>query len=440
MAAVSGGSDSVALLRLLRSLHDRGEMVLDCVAHLNHAIRGEAADGDEAFCRTLAADLGVPFVAERIDVPALARREHLSIEVAARKARRAFLPGIRVTRGADRIATAHTADDQAETVLLRMVRGAGTKGLGGIAPVSGVWIRPLLEISRAELRRELDSQNQAWREDATNDDLSNPRNRVRTELIPYLQRHFNPSVGEALGRLADIARADEAVLSEQAAAAARVVASVAAEGARLEAAGLNTLPIAIARRVVRLTLERVVRDRSPGLDEVDAVLAVAAGASPSARISALDVEPSGGFVVLVPGGLADPPPVSFRFDLPIPGVVHLPVAGWTLQAEGPIRQLAGKIVSGGPDCVHLDAAELGDGLVVRSRQPGDRLKPLGVGGRKKVQDVLVDRKVPRGDRDFVPIVTDRAGRIVWVAGHVLAEEFRVSGGTNTVVILKLRRT
>jgi tRNA(Ile)-lysidine synthase len=195
----------------------------------------------------------------------------------------------------------------------------------------------------------------------------------------------------------------------------------------------------VARRVVRLATNRLLPDATPGLDEIDAVLAVAAGHRPVARICTLDVEPSGGFVVLVRSGSGVSAPAPFRFDLPIPGEVHLPSAGWTLQAEGPIRRQA-DVGHGAPDRVHLDAAGLADGLVVRSREPGDRLRPLGVGGRKKLQDVLVDRKVPRDDRDFVPIVTDRRGRIVWVAGHVLAEEFRVSGGTNTVVILELRRT
>ena len=127
----------MALLLLLHDLHGRGEVVLDCAAHLNHRIRGDAADADEAFCRALTGELGVAFVAERVDVPALAQKQRLSIEVAARQARREFLERVRASRGADRIATAHTADDQAETVLLRLVRGAGTRGLGGIAPRRG---------------------------------------------------------------------------------------------------------------------------------------------------------------------------------------------------------------------------------------------------------------------------------------------------------------
>jgi tRNA(Ile)-lysidine synthase len=414
--------------------------LLDYTAfHLHQALPFLSEYPIVGFCGALASDLGVTFVSERIDVPMLARERRLSIEVAARDARLEFLERVRRARGADRIATAHTADDQVETVLLRLARGTGPRGLGGIAPRRDVWIRPCLEIGHAELCDELRRRGQSWREDATNDDLAIPRNRLRREVVPVLERHFNPSLREAVGRFTDIARSDALALEQLAEAAALKLVTAEPDRATLDAAGLTALPEAVARRVVRIAVERLL-GASPGVDDVDAALAVAAGTRPSARIFSLVVEPSAGFVVLVPSGSASPPPVSFRFDLPIPGEVHLPSAGWTLQAEGPIRRLAdAKERVGAPDRVCLDAARLGAALVVRSRRPGDRLRPLGVGGSKKVQDVLVDRKVPRDDRDQVPIVTDRTGRIVWVAGHVLAEEFRVSGDTNTVVILKLRR-
>jgi len=437
VAAVSGGSDSVALLHILNDLSKAGVLRLDSVAHLNHATRGDASDGDEAFCRSLADALGVPCIAERVDVPQRARQERLSIEVAARQARQAFLERVRASRGADRIATAHTADDQAETVLLRLVRGAGLRGLGGIAPSRDVWIRPLLSVSRAELRDELVERGQTWREDSSNLDLANPRNRVRHELLPYLAREFNPSARDALTRLADLARADEAALEAAAKSAAASVLHLEGDSVRVTTEALSALPEAIQRRIVRQAVEMLGPGAAPGLDDVDAVRSVAAGERAAAEICGLRVEPSGAFVVLVRSGLVPPAIAPFRFELPIPGVVHFG-AGWTLEAEGPINRQSG-FVSGSSEQVAVDAAGLDGGLVVRNRQPGDRLTPLGLAGRKKVQDVFVDRKVARDERDQVPIVTDRNGRIVWVAGHVLAEEFRVTGGTNTVVILKLRR-
>ncbi len=439
VAAVSGGSDSIALLFLLRDLHARRELVLDGVAHLNHSIRGDEAHHDEAFCRALADRLELPIVSARIDVPAKARQDRLSIEVAGRNARRAFLDEVRQSRAADAIATAHTADDQAETVLLRLVRGTGVRGLGGIAPVRDRRIRPLLECSREELRNDLRARREAWREDLSNADVTNPRNRVRHELLPYLERHFNPSVGRSLWKLADLARADEATLVRNAVAAAFQVLHVGSQQVRLDAAALTALPDAIARRVVQIALEALGARVSVGVDDVEAIRAVAARDQAAAAISGLRVEHSGAFVVLVKKGEVAPQPAPFRFDLPIPGVVRLPAGGWTLEAEGPIERKPGPYGVRSPDQVEIESASLGSALVVRSRQPGDRIRPLGLGGQKKVQDVLVDRKVDRDARDLVPIVTDRLGRIVWVAGHVLGEDFRVTDRTNTVVILKLRR-
>jgi tRNA(Ile)-lysidine synthase len=438
VAAVSGGSDSVALLLLLHDLHTRGELVLDAVAHVNHAIRGEAADQDEAFCRALARSYGVAFEGARIDVPARARREGVSIEVAARNARREFFARVAGTRAADCVATAHTADDQAETVLLHMVRGAGLRGLGGIAPSRDGRIRPLLTCSRAQLQAELTSRGQMWHDDATNADLVNPRNRVRHELLPYLERHFNPSTREALCRLADLARADDAALGNDAAVAFSRVCEWDGTAARLDTAALAALPEAVARRVVQHALETV-GDEAYGADDVEVVRAVAAGECSAGEVSGVRVERSGGSIVLAerraPAGLAAP----FRVVLPIPGIVHAPDAGWTLEATAPqpLQPAQERVTS--TQEVEIEAAGLGNGLVVRSRQPGDRLRPLGLSGQKKLQDVFVDRKVSRRDRDRVPIVTDARGRIVWVAGHVLGDDFRVTDRTNEVIILKLRR-
>jgi tRNA(Ile)-lysidine synthase len=449
LAAASGGSDSIAMLLLLHDLHSRSEVRLDAVAHLNHAIRAEA-DADEAFCRDLAHDLGIPFVSSRVDVPALARRRRQSIEVAARGARRRFLDEVMQSRGADRIATAHTQDDQAETVLLRLLRGAGRRGLGAIAPSRGRLIRPVLWATRQELRRELERRGQRWREDSTNADVNHPRNRVRHELLPYLERHFNPAVRASLARTADLARSDEELLARHAAAAAVHVVQVTDGSARLDLPALARLPGAVARRVVLNALSAVRPQTSGALGHVEAVLDVAAGRRGGADIAGLRVEHSRESVVLVRRDPRGSVPARFQADLPIPGEVRLPGIGIVIQAEGPfatdavgpggaagdLGSTAGRLERGD---VLVAADGLGPTLIVRSRQPGDRLRPLGLGGSKKLQDLLVDRKVDRRERDNVPIVTDTSGRIVWVAGHAIGEEFRVTDRTNAVIILKLRR-
>jgi tRNA(Ile)-lysidine synthase len=299
IAAVSGGSDSVALLVLLRELHERGELILDCAAHLNHQIRGEAAAADEAFCRQLCERLNVEFVRGQADVPVLAARERVSIEVAARRARHAFLNNVLRERHADVVATAHTEDDQAETVLLRIVRGAGRRGLAGIRPRRGHLVRPLLGVSREELRAELAARGQEWREDATNLDLSNPRNRVRAELLPYLATHFNPSVKRALARLADVVGEEDAWLDAIAVQLGREAVRALDAEVRLDVTRFADLPTGLARRLARLALERADPGRFFTVREVDRLLAVVSGDRRAAEISGWRVERFAGSEVCI---------------------------------------------------------------------------------------------------------------------------------------------
>lgn len=445
VAAVSGGSDSVALFFLLRELAAAGELQLVGLAHLHHRIRGGAADDDAAFCRGLAARAGVAAAVGEADVPALAARDRQSIEVAGRLARQQFFGDAVSSLGADRMAVAHTRDDQAETVLLRLVRGAGPAGLAAIAPRRDRLVRPLLELTRAELRGYLESIGESWHEDATNVDRAIPRNRIRHDILPLL-RELNPRADAALARTADIFRSDAEFFDVLANNAALGVVRTREDGrVAVDANGLAGLPNALARRVALLALATVNPGRSYGLEEADRLCS--ASKHPENRVLNLpgvDVERLAADVVLVrreAGGSEDPPlpPLQSAFDLrlPVPGTVEEPSGGWSLTAEGPMsRQMAGAPRA---DQVVVDAAGLGSGFIVRQRRPGDRLHPLGAPGRKKVQDVFVDRKVPRDDRDRVPIVTDEMGRIVWVAGQVLAEPFRVTPLTTTVVILTLRR-
>jgi tRNA(Ile)-lysidine synthase len=290
VCALSGGSDSVALLLLLHDLHRAGDLALDCAAHLHHEIRGSEAEADQQFCRDLCERLNVPFLTNHVDVPAAAARDRVSIEVAARRARKAFLADVRTARDADLVATAHTENDQAETVLLRIVRGAGGRGLSGIAPRRDNVVRPLLEVTRDELRAELTARGQAWREDATNADVAIPRNRVRHELLPYLERHFNPAAIRALARLADVTRADESWADALVEATAPEAISTQDGAVSLNVSRLKGSPEALARRLARRALELANPGRGCTVEEVDLVLAVVHGERPAAEISGLRVE------------------------------------------------------------------------------------------------------------------------------------------------------
>ncbi|MFN7978179.1 MAG: tRNA lysidine(34) synthetase TilS [Vicinamibacterales bacterium] len=435
VAALSGGADSVAQLLVLRDLAAAGRLVLAGAAHLNHRLRPEA-DADEAFCRDLCARLDVPFVARDADVAALAAEWQTSIEAAARRARYAFLDEARRALQADRIAVAHTEDDQAETVLLRLLRGAGTRGLRGILPLRGRVVRPLLSCSRADLRTHLAACGETWREDASNADLALPRNRVRHELLPLLSRHYQPAVTRLLARTAEVADAEDALLEALAAEAAGSVVSGTAAAPVISASRLKALPLALARRVVRRTLEAAGAPRGATLADVEAVLTVSGRHGPRAAWAAgLRVERFSADAVLLIRTPAPPPVTALPVrTLPVPGVVDLPEAGPTcrLRAERPIEGT--RPVEGVGPRVALKGT-VPTPLTVRSRRPGDRLRPVGLGGSKKVQDLLVDRKVARGIRDLVPVVTDASGRIVWVAGHAADADAVAVAPAGDVIVL-----
>jgi tRNA(Ile)-lysidine synthase len=439
LVALSGGGDSVALLLVLQSLHDQGEIVLVGAAHLNHQLRAEA-DEDEAFCRRLVQRCGLAFVSERVDVAALARQEKRSIEDAARRARYAFLVRAADEVEADFIATGHTRDDQAETFLLRILRGAGTRGLGGIRPRNGRVIRPLLDVTRDDLRACVAAHGEQFREDASNMDVRIPRNRVRHELMPLLQSRFSAAVVDILAREAELARRDEDFLQRQAIdLARRIVLSENASEIRMAAAALDGAHPALSSRVARLTLERFSSGRAIGFEHVDSLLGLARRQSDGAiALPGQDALRLGTEVVLRParrgpGAIAS----SFAFPLSIPGEVQ--AVGWAIAAANAGRSAASRPWAGRGTEVGIPVKSLSLPLAVRNRRPGDRFRPLGSPGKRKLQDFFVDRKVPRAQRDVLPLVVDAQDRIVWVPGQAVAEEFKVSDPSQAVILLSLRR-
>jgi tRNA(Ile)-lysidine synthase len=445
IVALSGGADSVALLFVLRELTAAGVLALAGAAHLHHGLRGEEADADEAFCGALSMRLGLPFVSERADVAGFARAQKRSTEDAARTMRYAFLERAADALDADAIAVAHTRDDQAETFLLRLLRGAGTRGLGSIRPRAGRVIRPLIDVERAGLREYLGTLGETWREDATNLDLAIPRNRIRHELLPYLGSRFSPSVGAILARTAALARHDEEFLQDRAIDLERqIVLSDERSQVRLDAAGLAAAPRALSSRVVQRLLERLAPARPLSFDHVDQVLMLATATAPAAaNLAGVDVVLAGGVVAFqarpIGRGRREVAANSFAFSLSIPGEVQVAAAGLVVEAArldargGRQRKWAAR---GGE--VGIAAGSLELPLAVRSRRPGDRFRPLGAPGPRKLQDFFVDRKIARRERDMVPLVVDGRDRIVWVVGQSVAEDFRVTDPSRGVILLKVR--
>lgn len=446
IAAVSGGSDSVSLAHVLHELAGQGELHLTAVAHFNHHLR-DTADRDERFCRELAASLDVPLLAGEADVRGLAARQRRSIEDAARTARHAFFERVRVECGAGVVALGHTKDDQAETFLLRLVRGAGARGLASMHPRNGAIVRPLLDCRRAELRAYLADRHLAFVDDETNGDVTIPRNRVRAELLPLLERRFNPEAVEALAIAAQIARDEWTWMSAEAAAlAARTVRRDGLQWT-LDADALAAAPPALARLVVLGAMSAAAHGRGVSFDDVERTLDLLRMPGPPFDGPRQRVERIASAVVLTgraPDAVGRPVRSSaagsfLRVPLSIPGEVRLDDAGVVVSAEpGPTLVPASAVAGSGPDLAVVRRDRCIGELAVRYRRPGDRFHPPGRGGGKKLQDFFTDRKVERQQRDRVPLVVDAADRIVWVAGHAIDREFRVTDPAQAVIILRLK--
>ncbi len=301
LVAVSGGSDSVALALLLTALAEHGGFTVASLAHLNHQLR-PTSGRDEQFCRDLAAGLGLRIVIEAADVQGYAAAQRLSIEDAARRLRYDFLDRAAARCGADRIAVGHTQDDQAETYLIKLTRGAGLAGLGGIYPRRGPVIRPLLDVSRDALRELLTARGQAWVEDETNAVLDNPRNRIRHRVIPELDRASGGGTKPAIARTAALSREDGQWLDELAAARFADLAASTADGVEIDAGRLAAEPAPLQRRVLLTAMRSLAGGREIGLEHVEAAQEVLSGLTAAVDIPGSRVELRRKMLVLVQQG------------------------------------------------------------------------------------------------------------------------------------------
>ncbi|PYM92282.1 MAG: tRNA lysidine(34) synthetase TilS [Candidatus Rokuibacteriota bacterium] len=424
LVGVSGGADSVALLHLLIALVPSWRLRLH-VLHVDHELRPDSArDGD--FVRALGARLGVP-----VDVATVTVDRRASLEAAARTARHAALEAWAARVGAQRIALGHTADDQAETVLMRLLQGAGVRGLAGIPPVRGQIIRPLIEVRRAALEAELRRADLSWVEDPTNRDPKFLRNRIRHELLPLLADSYNPEVATALARVATLARDTVSTLDRAA----------SAELDRLGVLGDQTvtLPLARLRSLARQTAAEVLRQGAGRLGSraplrawahrgLRRVLATPAPRRPF-KLGGITIEVSCGLVRLA---LASPPRLPER-AVAVPGRTELPEIGLALEAR--VVAAGEYAVPRESSRVAFDADELAGPLVVRARRTGERLVSFG-GGERRLKTLLIDAKVPRWERGRIPVV-ESGGEIVWVGNLRRGASARVTRRTRRVLELAL---
>ncbi len=445
LVAVSGGADSVALLHLLHDLAPSMQWELG-VAHLNHKLRGREADQDEWFVRNLARSLKCPCYVRRKNVSLLARRAGVSVEMQARTVRYAFLSDMARAKRYVVAALAHTMDDQAETVLLRLLRGAGTAGLGGMEPVTernGLRVaRPLLRVPKTTLIRWLEKRDIAWREDVTNRDAVYLRNRVRHELIPLLRDRFNPNLPETLARTAELLRDDDAVLCALA-ETDRTACARSEHREELDARRLAALPPARRRRVVlQWLIEAGVDETHLRADTVERVCALCRTCRGSAEASVQEtvrVMRRYDRLMVLHGRARSSTGLPGRIKLAVPGVTSIPEMGLRVTTAW----TAGYIKSVGERCGQLPvdgyvsaAALVRAALYLRFWRAGDRFSPLGMTGEKKVQDIFVDEKVPREHRARIPLLECRK-RLVWIPGYRVAKDWAVRGAADRALQVRI---
>ena len=423
LVAVSGGPDSVALLHLLVRLAP--ELGLDLgVAHYDHGLRGEDSRADADFVADLARRLGLPYHLDRGEVRAAARRDKVSLQMAARKLRLQFLRDTRDRHGYTRLALGHTADDQVELFWLRLLRGAGLEGLKGMWPATpeGL-VRPLLAVGKAVLLAWLAQEALTYRVDVSNLSRAYLRNRVRLDLLPHLTRHYNPRLAQTIWRTQSLLQADERLLAQDTAAAwDRVAHRLAADCFALDLNRLFSLEPALQTRVLRAGVAALGMDLTLTAPQVASLLALA-GSERSGGLISLgeNVQVArAGAVLHIMKALPEPPREATRLP-DCPATVDSP-AGWRWHLSR--RACQPGDLWPPPEVAWLNPARVSLPLTARGWRPGDRFWPQGAPGPKKLQDFLVDSKIPRWLRLHLPLVA-AAGEIVWVAGLRLADPVKL---------------
>jgi len=521
--AVSGGIDSVALLRLLIELRQELGIVLS-VVHFNHMLRGAESDADQKFVAALAREHGLEFQVASGDVAQLAAGGHSGLEAAARELRYVFFRSLLGSGEADeidtevpqglkheapgtpigtaeaapfqrqnrervlsKIVTGHTLDDQAETVLMRVIRGTGLRGIGGIYPRivveheddegHGEIVRPLLGIRRRELERYLEDQRQPWREDSTNADFRFTRNRLRKLVLPLLEREFNPAVVESLSELAEIARDEEdywenevsgwlgtvvqwsepewlrglpgfgaseslvQIAVSQPQLDAEVLARIEESGAALMNASLSrpwllTEPRAVQRRVLKAIGEQA---RIPlEFKHIEEILRFAAEEGPGGKASSLPlgwkiVRSPEAMIFVTPDLRRSEPLADYEYQLPVPGRVVVPEIGGVIEA----LRVAPEAQAAEYNSQQLLRADLlPERLKVRNWRPGDRFWPAHTKSPKKLKELLQERHVAQLERRLWPVVTS-ADEIVWMRGFPVPARLRAPAGQEAALIREM---
>lgn len=428
---VSGGADSIAMLYVFNELIEYGLDLI--VAHLNHGIRGDEAKRDADFVKETAKSLGLTFVYGEVDTLKFKEEQGLSLEDAARTLRYKFFDQVLTKHYATKLATAHTLDDQAETLLMRLIRGSGSKGLSGIPPVSSSMIRPLIDTSRSEIEQFLRSKKISWINDSTNESKEFLRNKIRHDLIPELET-YNPQIKETLSRTADILRSEEEFISKQALKHFGETFSTNKSELIGNLKHYRTIDKSLRFSLLRLAVEKIAKS----LKNISSIHITATDDFLLSDSTSGEVEiPEG--IVIVKGydtiliTKKSELEHEFKYSIQSPGKWSFP----EFEVEVSILK-TDTLDENNESVAYFDTESIDFPIEARNFKPGDRFSPLGMTSSKKLQDYFTDIKLPQFLRSRVPIFISK-GEIMWLGGIRIDDRFKVKEKKNEVLMMKLLR-
>lgn len=440
VVGVSGGADSVCLLKVLLKIKDEFKLTLYAV-HVNHGLRGYEANDDQSYVEELCEDWEIPFKAYFVDIKALSKKLGLSEEEAGREARYKLFSKVLKNTGSDYIAVAHNRDDQAETVMLNILRGSGLDGICGMAMKQGNIIRPLLNISRSQILKYLGNDNINYRTDSSNESSEYARNRVRNNLFPGIKKMFNVNPVNQLYKLSTLVGDDRDFIEQEAKRAYDAVVLSDKDDVELSAIGLRTLSNAISKRIIRLAWERINNSRK-NLESVhvDQIITLCQNNRTGKKVKLKN-----GIEILLSYDRLIFTKVGKKYDKPYMYFVN--IGGYT-QIKELNATLKAKVLSGSEitqlgdfstvdersPVQFFDLDKLDGKTVVRSRLEGDRIRPYKSNGEKKLKKFFIDQKVPGRKRDIIPIVA-QGNKIVWIVGMRTSEDYRARKNSKNILML-----
>ncbi len=439
IVAVSGGPDSMCLLHVLMNLRDSFSLKL-VAAHVNHGLRGSEADEDENYVREFCKINGIAFSSIKADIHKISIERNVSCETAGRDFRYEFFQKLKVENNADKIAIAHNLNDQAETVLMRIIRGAGLEGLGGIKPVrEGVYIRPLLFCSRDEIEQYCINNNLEPRIDKTNFENIYARNKIRLELVPYIQKNFNRDIIGTLSRIAENSRVDSDYLEEISEKMYKRYCTIKEDRVIISKEGFLDHEAVVTRVIRKAFLCLIGNLNNFERLHICQILELQKGAT-----GKMTMLPNELIAVNCYGDIHISRKIKelrASFDTNVVYNLH---TGQNYIPDLGLKIIIGRIPYTGEqypiseNIKYFDGDKVSNNITLRFRRNGDRFNPLGMTGSRKLKDIFIDMKVPREERNMIPLIcfNDNIG---WIAGYKISNNFKIDSSTKEILIIKMER-